>query len=134
MLTRNRTEDALGVPLPGGRIQLFADQGGRSILTGEGSVRDQAVNEDVEIEMNDAPGLTAVVTGAGTGRRGDLILTVSNDRDVPVQYEALFEMLPQRVRAQGARLGRRDGKVLWAVTIPAHGRVTLRYRITAARG
>lgn len=133
MLTRNRIEDALGLPLPGGRIQLFAAQDGRAILTGEGSVRDHAVNEDVEIELNETPGVTSVVSGAGKDPQGDLILTVSNDRNVPVQYEALFEMPAQQVLTPAVRLGRRDGKALWAVTIPAHGSVTLRYRM-AGRG
>ena len=29
------------------------------------------------------------------------------------------------------RLGRRDGQPLWVVTVPAHGRATLRYRVPA---
>ncbi|HST36012.1 MAG TPA: hypothetical protein VLK25_05220, partial [Allosphingosinicella sp.] len=52
--TRNRREDGLGLPLPAGTVQLFAEGAGRPILLGEGALGDYAVNEDVEIELGGA--------------------------------------------------------------------------------
>ena len=82
LVTRNRTDEGLGLPLPAGRVQLFAaarrpadpDRRGRSI-------DDHAVGEDVEIEVGEAPGVTTAVErpqpdGAGT----TIVLTVTNDQ------------------------------------------------------
>ena len=55
-------------------------------------------------------------------------LTVTNDRAVPVSYQATFPEVPDSMRF-GRRLGRRLGRPMWAVTIPANGSVTLDYRV-----
>ncbi|HST36006.1 MAG TPA: hypothetical protein VLK25_05190, partial [Allosphingosinicella sp.] len=59
----------------------------------------------------------------------DYRLTVTNDRPVPIDYEAAFNRHDdQRLRPREA-IGSRDGVPLWAVTIPANGSASLRYRI-----
>jgi hypothetical protein len=128
LLTRNREQEQLGVALPAGRVQLFRDQGERSLLVGEGEVRDHAVGEEVEIDVGEAPGVLSRVA-ALPGGRSDFQLTVTNDQSYPVRFEATFRVLPQDLRPQGATLGRRNGLPLWAVTIPASGNATLRYRL-----
>ena len=47
--TRNRKQEGLGLPLPGGRVTLFAKGRERPVLIGQGSMRDYSVGEDVEI-------------------------------------------------------------------------------------
>ena len=57
------------------------------------------------------------------------MLTVSNDRPYPIRYEAeLVVNEEERLRAR-SRLGRRNGRPLWSVTVPANGEASLRYRI-----
>jgi hypothetical protein len=56
----------------------------------------------------------------------DFVLTVSNDMAVPVRYEAEFE--PAREIEADVPLGRRDGRAIWAVTVPANGTAELRFR------
>jgi hypothetical protein len=130
LVARNRTAEGLGMPLPAGTIQLFdAAADGRPILVGEGSIPDRAVNEDVEIELGEATGLIAVDEETRSGRhREDHVLTVTNDQAVPVRYEAEFQVDEGDRFEPRERLGRRNGRPLWAVTVPANGSATLRYR------
>ncbi len=128
LLTRNRPEEQLGVALPGGRVQLFRDEGGRSLLIGEGEVRDHAVGEEVEIDIGEAPGVISRVS-AVPGRRREYLLTVSNDQSYPVRFEATFRTLPGNLRARNVELARRNGLPAWAVTVPANGSASLRYRL-----
>lgn len=129
--TRNRTEEGLGVPLPGGMLQLFAARAnGRTLLLGEGMVSDYAVGEEVEIGLGEAAGVHAAIERLARGRRwADYRLVVTNDRDVPILYEAEFVgHEDQRLRSRRP-LGERDGRRLWTVTIPANGSVALLYRV-----
>jgi hypothetical protein len=130
LVTRNRTAEGLGMPLPAGTIQLFdATAGGRPILIGEASIPDRAIDEDVEIEMGEATGLTIVDEETETGRRwDDHVLTVTNDQAVAVRYEAEFEVDEGDRFRPRERLSSRNGRPLWAVTVPANGSATLRYR------
>jgi hypothetical protein len=130
LVTRNRSAEGLGMPLPAGTIQLFdAAADGRPILVGEGSIPDRALDEDVEIEIGEATGLTVEDEETESGRRWeDHVLTVSNDQAAPVRYEAEFDVDEGDRFRPRERLGRRNGRPLWAVTVPANGSATLRYR------
>ena len=77
-----------------------------------------------------SPGRTGVisrVTELPGDRRDDYQLVVTNDQSYPVLFEASFRNESARFRARNVRLARRDGRPLWAVTIPANGSATLRY-------
>ena len=124
LVTRNRTAEGLGLPLPAGGVALFASYGGRPVLLGEGSLDDLAIGEDVEIGFGAAPGVRGRLTETSTGRYE---LTVTNDGPAAVPYEAEFAVEGNRIKAD-SRLSKRDGRPLWAVTVPANGSRTLRYR------
>ena len=129
IVARNRKAEGLGVPLPAGRLVLFANRDGRPLLIGEGSVSDAAVGEDVEIEVGDAPGVRSVqrVVEERKGARR-VELTVTNDSPAPIRYEA--ELMTDGANLKADRkLAQRDGRPLWAVTIPANASATLRYRV-----
>jgi hypothetical protein len=131
--TRNRAEEGLGLALPAGSMALYGERAGRPLLLGEGTVRDHAVGEDVEVELGEAPGVTSRVTLLGEERRWlRYRLTVTNDRGVPVSFEATLFESPEKMRF-GERLGRRLGWPMWAVTIPANASVTLDYRVKRER-
>jgi hypothetical protein len=132
LVTRNRTEEGLGVPLPAGSIQLFsASSDGRPLLIGEAAIHDLAVGEDVEIEAGEAEGIHVEPEVIGSGRNwDDYRLTVTNDHAVPVRYEAEFATDEHRRFRPRRRLPSRHGRPLWAVTVPANGTASLDYRVT----
>jgi hypothetical protein len=129
LLTRNREDRQLGIPLPAGQVQLFRDEGERSLLVGEGNITDRAVGEEVEIDVGEAPGVTSTITEISGGRRAQYELVVTNDQSYPVRFEAVFRTPPGNIRLQGAVLGRRNGLPAWLVTVPPNGSATLRYRL-----
>ncbi|UUR07180.1 DUF4139 domain-containing protein [Sphingomonas glaciei] len=123
--SRNREEQGLGLPLPSGNLVLFREGAGRPLLIGEGHMRDTAVGEKVEIKVAETSGVR-VRLSSGEGDRRTLVVT--NDRPVAVQAEV--ELLhDDGDRIDGAKLMRRDGKLLWLATVPANGSATISYRI-----
>jgi hypothetical protein len=131
--TRNRKQEGLGLPLPAGGFVLFGAGQARPVLIGEGSIADRAVGEDVEIELGEAPGVIVRVTRTKTLEdRADQQLVVTNDQPRPVRFDAEFADVDEKAVAtmfRGARLGRRNGRPVWSVTVPANGSATLKYRI-----
>jgi hypothetical protein len=130
LVTRNRVREGLGVPLPAGGVQLFAAARGRPVLLGEGTLDDRAVGDDVEIGLGEAPGVMSRIeeTGFGDDWTG-YELTVTNDRPEAVRYEAEFESDDDLRLRPRARLGERDGRPLWRVTVPANGTARLSFRL-----
>jgi hypothetical protein len=127
LVTRNRRAEGLGLPLPGGRLVLFAGGGDRPVLLGEGEMADRAVGEDVEVELGPSVGLVTEVRQLRERRgRRSWEIVVTNDSSRPVRFEADFNYF-QDLRA-GRRLARRDGRPLWSVLVPANGSATLRFR------
>jgi hypothetical protein len=134
LVTRNRSQEGLGLPLPAGGVVLFDRFGQRPILLGEGSLDDRAVGEDIEIELNGAedgvPGIGARVEEAEYRKEWtDYVLTVTNDRPFPIAYQAELRISSDERFRPRSRLGRRNGNPLWSVTVPANGRASLRYRL-----
>jgi hypothetical protein len=131
LVTRNRREEGLGLPLPAGAVVLFDASRERPILLGEGSIRDRAVGEDVDIVVGEAPGImVGVAFDDETDELGDhYVLTVANDRAVPVRFEAEFQVDEEDLLVPRRRLRSRDGMPLWSVTVPANGTATLRYHV-----
>ncbi len=129
-VTRNRVAEGLGLPLPAGPVAIFTRRARRPILVGEGAIDDRAVGEDVEIVVADATGvLTQVTAAAEPNAMHERVLTATNDRPVPVAFEAEFQMnVVDTTGRANATLEQRDGRPLWRTTIPANGRVALRYR------
>lgn len=130
--TRNTAAAGLGLPLPAGRVVLFGGGSARPLLLGRGALADKAVGEEVEIPVGAAASVVAKATRLfpGSGEGGDWELVVSNAQPAPVRFEASLREGSMRLISE-TELGRRDGRPLWAVTIPANGRATLRYRIAA---
>ncbi len=124
LVTRNRTSEGLGLALPAGKIALFGRRGDRRILIGEGRIDDYAVGEKVEIPVATATGVRARQTVVRADKRGEYRLTLTNDLSRPQLVEI---ELPLNARAKGARLIKRDGWMVWRVTVPANGRAELTY-------
>ncbi len=127
LLTRNRETEGLGEPLPGGGFILLADGQGRPMLLGDTAIgADRAVGDEVEVALDETPGLTSrfrVVRREG--RVGYFELVVSNDQPRPALFEGALHL--RGIRAD-RRLGRRNGEPLWRIEIPANGRERLCFR------
>jgi hypothetical protein len=130
--TRNDAAAGLGLPLPAGRMVLFGAGRARPILLGRGFVDDKAVGEEVEITVGAPPSVVAraVRLYPAFERGDDWELTVSNALPTPVRFEAHLTEGSTKLLSD-TPLGRRDGRPLWAVTIPANGEASLRYRFGA---
>ena len=129
LVTRNRPAEGLGLPLPSGRLVVFAPRGDRTILIGEGDVDDRAVGEEVEFRIGSAPGVRAVQREVVRTRQVvDVELVVTNDLPRAVRVEAELGGDGTKLSSK-TRLDRRNGRPSWVVTIPANGRATLRYRV-----
>ena len=130
LVTRNRTAEGLGLPLPAGRLRLFSSGTPRPILLGQGTVEDRAIGEDVEIGVGPATGVRyelRLLTRQESRRSYEL--TVTNDRSRPITFEGDMWGADLVVHSR-ATLTRRDGRPWWVVRIPANGTVTLRYDVT----
>ena len=127
LVTRNRTQEGLGLALPAGKVALFGRRDGRRVLIGEGSIDDHTVGEKVEIPVGVATGVFA--RQVQSGRDPDSFqLTLTNDLPRPQLAEI---ELPLDARGVNARLVKRDGWMLWRVAIPANGTAKLTYRYVA---
>lgn len=134
LVAQNREAEGLGVPLPAGRLSLFAAGSDRAMLMGQGTLDDRAVGEEVEINLGPVTGvMSRVELGAISGRRQTYRLIVTNDQPVPVRFEADFVAGDSiSFRPQG-RLSRRDGRPLWEADVPANGSATLSYNVVRRR-
>ncbi|HEY0013620.1 MAG TPA: hypothetical protein VGB79_12310 [Allosphingosinicella sp.] len=133
LVARNREETGLGVPLPAGGVALYALRDGRPILLAEGAIGDLAVGQEVEIDFGEAPGIAVElreIGRVGRGRTARYEVVVTSDRSEPVEVEVDLAM--EGLRADGA-VGRRNGRPLWTVTVPAHGTSSLRFRANRGR-
>ena len=130
LTTRNTVATGLGLPLPAGRVVLFGAGRARPLLLGRGSLDDKAVGEKVEIEVGSASSVVAeaVLIASGGNLNPEWELTVTNAQPSPVRFEALLSDSGAGLISE-TQLGRRDGRVLWEVTVPANGQATLRYRL-----
>ena len=126
LVTRNRASEGLGLALPAGKVALFGEREGRRILIGEGAIDDYTICEKVEIPAGPSPAVRARQIVERRGADETYQLTLSND--LPTAQTVEIE-LPLGARTSAAKLVKRDGWMLWRVTVPANGRTKLRYRL-----
>jgi hypothetical protein len=125
--TLNTAANHLGLPLPSGRIAVFAERGGEKLLQHESAMRDLAADEEVEINLGDSP---AVEVTALKDR-----VEVSNGRSTEIHFELRLR-LPEggRVVRADHPLGTKNGRPIFRLTIPAGETATLRYQTEHVAG
>lgn len=129
--TRNRKEERLGLPLPGGPATVFEPHGDALLLSGKGGLPGRAEGEDVEIILRSS---TQVSVSAQILRRDETSQTVEvavrNARRVPIRFEArLTTGGATAIRSASAPLRRKDGRSIWEVIIPENSSVFLNYKL-----
>jgi hypothetical protein len=148
--TMNITANHLGLPLPSGKIAVFAPHQGGTLLEHESGLRDTAVGEELEINMGTSfdvlvsvlketstidparteilplvPGVTLRRVAVDAVNRVD----ISNARPTDVQFELRLQLPPgARVVRADHSMGAKNGRPIFRLQIPAHGTATLRYQ------
>jgi hypothetical protein len=129
LVTSNVEANGLGLPLPAGQVVIFSSGGSRPILIGEGAVGDHAVGEEVEFALGDTPGvLSRLRLLKRSAERSEFELTVTSDRPTPIRFESEIWMPGGRFEAE-VPLGRRNGRPLIALTVPANGSAAMRFSV-----
>jgi hypothetical protein len=149
--TKNSEAHHLGLPLPSGRVAVFATGSGASVLLHEAGMRDLAVDEEVEIDAGTSPDVQVkavkekTTVDAAHAQLLPLVPGVSSTRSVEVggierveisnahASEIQFEL---RLRVdEGTQIFRADhllasknGRPIFRLAVPAHTRATLRYQ------
>ena len=128
LITRNRPEEGLGLPLPAGaRPAVLADGDGRPLLLGEGV--DRATMRSARMSRSTSARRRACTAGrsssAATQAATIIVLTVTNDQcgADPLTRPSSTSARPTLPR-RAAGSPRRNGRPLWAVTVPANGSAT----------
>jgi hypothetical protein len=155
--TLNTAANHLGLPLPSGRIAVFAETGGETLLQHESAMRDLAADEEVEINLGDSPAVEVTArkekTSIDPARTRLLPLVpglpalrsvavddvdrveVSNGRSMEIHFELRLQ-LPEggRVVRADHPLGTKNGRPIFRLTIPAGETATLRYQTEHVAG
>ncbi|WP_131818632.1 hypothetical protein [Sphingomonas turrisvirgatae] len=129
----NRVDQGLGLPLPAGAVALFERQGGRELLIGESFTDDKAVGEEVEFKLHPTSNVTLEQRALSTARgKRSFELILRNANPFSIRFEGDFDIDEAAVRNPSNRLARKNGRNLWATSVPANGTATLRYTVIAA--
>jgi hypothetical protein len=148
--TRNDAANHLGLPLPSGRVAVFATRGGAKLLQHESDVRDLAIDEEVEFDMGESsdvrvavrtetvnmdphpahalplvPGLTLRSAKVDGVTRVDV--SSAHPANVPFELRLRLAEGSRVVRADHA-VGRKNGRPIFRFDVPANGSVTLRFQ------
>lgn len=119
----NKHDTGAGIPLPSGGVTLFD---ANALLVAQTQMRDHAAGERVDMDIGQSPQHHLSQTGTDDQRR----ITITNANATPVIADIeLVEDAQASVTAASHRLNRRDGALLWRVTVPANGLAHLDYRL-----
>ena len=130
----NTTVGGLGAPLPAGQVEVFQEAGGRPLLIGSTRSDDKAVGEDIEYRLDAGPGVSVEIADRPARRHVDgHLLTVTNANPWPIDFEARLETSDddQHLRFRQP-LRWRNGRYVWAATVPANGMATFDYEVVSS--
>ncbi|MFM2021874.1 MAG: hypothetical protein RJB02_1582, partial [Pseudomonadota bacterium] len=129
--SENRTEKGLGLPMPSGQVMLFEDSRFGPLLSGQTSLKDRAVGDEIEMAIGPASDVRYAVTLINKGGKQQRYrVEISNARNEPVRAEI---EIPYVLRGQPKNVAKVDGVPTWKATIPANGTATLEYDIRLER-
>jgi hypothetical protein len=132
--TMNSTADHLGLPLPSGSIAVFATHGGDRLLERESSMRDLAVDEEVEINLGASPDVWVSVVRDRVDRdSASEHVDISNAHPAQIRFELRLQLREgTRVVRADHSMGTKNGRPIFRLTIPAHASATVRYQTRRA--
>lgn len=132
---QNKKRDGLGLALPAGKMVAFKTAGGERLLLGEGGLDDKAIDEEVEVTISQSPlvrySLQSVQeVDSKQESYANMELTLTNASRTAAQVEIKIDRRDDyKLRKFSEKLGRKDGKDFWKVTVPANSERVLTYRV-----
>lgn len=134
---RNSEKEGLGKPLPAGRLVFYQDGPAGTMVMGESTLRDKAVDEEVELEIGNSEEVTLDYAEEASNRKAgwsDYRVTVKNANPFPVRFELEFPTgRDLRFTRLSARTERKPGKQVMVLTLPANAEQEVRYRTSEVR-
>jgi hypothetical protein len=131
---KNTKANGLGEALPAGKVALFQQTAQMRMLLGEASLADKAVDEEVDLVFGSGSNVTTeFVDGATKGKNWQSKrLVVRNANQSPVRFEAEFPAADSGTTFGqfSGKMVAKPGKLVWIVTVPANGTMTLNWRET----
>lgn len=130
--SENRKEKGLGIPMPQGQVTIFEDSKYGPLLTGESTLLDRAVGDEVEMRVGSSSDVRIAVTRISEkSKRQRWKVDVTNARNSPVNVEV---EIPYQLTDNPRNVKKVDGVPTWKTTLPANGDATLYYELKLDEG
>lgn len=134
---RNTAKEGLGKPLPAGRLVFYQNGPTGTMVMGESTLRDKAVDEEVELEIGNSEEVTlehAELVRDAKANWADHRVTVKNANPFPIRFELEFPTGGDlHFTRLSARTESKPGKQLMVLTVPANAEQEIRYRTSQVR-
>lgn len=134
---KNSEKEGLGKPLPAGRLVFYQDGEDGTMVMGESTLPDKAVDEEVELEIGESEEVTLEhqeEASDGKGKWADHLVTVKNANPFPIRFELEFPTGGNlRFSRLSGRIERKPGKQVLVLTVPGNSEQPVRYRSTEVR-
>ncbi len=147
--SKNDLAHKLGLPLPSGRVSVFETAFDRPMWLGETSVKDNAVDEVLEFRMGETPNVRythTIINHISNApklvrltprlrlalRQGKTmeIVEITNARNAPVAFELRLQLQAgTRVAYADQPLGKKDGRPIFRLNVPANGKTQVHYTV-----
>lgn len=130
--SENRKEKGLGLPMPQGQMMIFEDSKFGPLLTGQSSLPDRAIGDEVEILVGTSSDVRIAVTRISErsqSQRWKVEITNARNSPVNVEVEIPYQLLGNR-----RDIKKVDGVPTWKTTLPANGDATLYYEMKLEKG
>jgi hypothetical protein len=149
--TQNTLANHLGLPLPSGSVDVYAQRDSGALLQHESKLKDLAIDQEVEIDMGSVPDVEVQVQDAsiwadsahakwvpwlpGIKLRSVnqaiwLMVTISNALPHRIDFELqqYLDAGATVVRADHA-ISRKNGRPMFRLKVPAQGSITVHYQL-----
>ncbi len=134
---RNNRKQGLGQPLPAGRLVYYQHGSHGTMVMGEGTLPDKAVDEEIELEIGASEEVTLEheeLASDAKGKWADHEVTVQNANPFAIRFELEFPTWQGlRYSRLSAPTERKPGKQVLTLIVPANGEEKLRYRTSEVR-
>jgi hypothetical protein len=127
----NSKAKGLGLPMPQGQMMIFEDSNYGPLLTGQTTLKDRAVGEEVEVSVMQSSDVRMRVTRISETRaRQRWRIEITNARNTPVNAEV---EIPYELIGKPKGIAKVDGVPTWKTTVAANGDAELYYELKLER-
>jgi len=134
---KNNEKEGLGKPLPAGRLVFYQDGDNGTMVMGESTLPDKAVDEEIELSIGKSEEVTLEYEDEASdakGKSADHLVTVKNANPFPIRFELEFPTGNDlRFSKLSGRIERKPGKQVLVLAVPANDQQEIRYRTSEVR-